>query len=1107
MVFLMETKIDATKLQVVRDKCGFMDGLCLSSRGLSGGLGFWWRDVNARVVPYSAHHVFVEICDGNNVPVWAAVGIYGWPETENKHRTWRLMQSLKVSSPLPMVFFGDFNEILHGSEKDGGVARREILMDAFRETIEGCDLRDLGFRGSTFTWQRGNDPDTLIRERLDRFLASEDWCALFPYSWVRNFPIYKSDHAPILLSADVAPPRRSRKKLFYFEALWLSKPKCQEVVRQAWESEAGTGIEGRIAACAASLGTWAATTFGDLKKKVKDKEAELELWQNKPPDGVMLERCRGLVSELDELHRLEESYWHARSRVNELKDDKYRDVDGVLKTDEEEIGDVISNYFMDIFSSSSPSGFDDALAGLSRKVCDVANDALIAEPTRDEIYHALFQMHPNKAPGIDGMHALFYQKFWHIVGDDVVSCVQNWWHGNVDLQMLNKTCITLIPKCQHPIQMGDFRPISLCNVLYKVISKVMANRLKVILPDLISSQQSAFVPGRLITDNAMIAFEIFHYMKRSGDGRTGSMAFKLDMSKAYDRVEWSFLEKVMLKLGFCESWIRRVMVCLSSVTYSFKLNGKVQGNIIPSRGLRQGDPLSPYLFLLCAEAFSALLTRAAGDGKIHGARVCRSAPRISHLFFADDSILFARATLQECSMVADIISVYERASGQKINFNKSEVSFSKNVNVTRRCEIRNLFGVKEVVKHDKYLGLPTLIGRSKKAVFSVLKERVWKKLQGWKEKLLSKAGKEVLIKAVIQSIPTYMMSLFSIPEGILDDINSLCARFWWGGKGMEKKMHWVSWEKLCLPKSYGRMGFRDLRTFNQALLAKQGWRLMCDVGGLAHQVMQARYFKNDNFVDARRGYDPSFVWRSIWGAKSLLLEGLKWRVGNGANIRVWDMAWLPGDSVSVVPTPNVESPGDLVVADLIGENGCWDAEALSLHLTGGCGIGAGYSFDWITRIYDICESCLGFLVIRNSVVHADPWNNSQVGALGFLKLVTDYKAYAGAVFTRMSAATFPHSRGSWVPPPAAHFRVNTDAALLGDEGVGLGVVVRDELGVVRAVAVRRIRTQWTAALAEAMAAKFGLVIARNLGYLNVELESDALSLVKSVHGKMRKSSC
>ena len=166
----------------------------------------------------------------------------------------------------------------------------------------------------------------------------------------------------------------------------------------------------------------------------------------------------------------------------------------------------------------------------------------------------------------------------------------------------------------------------------------------------------------------------------------------------------------------------------------------------------------------------------------------------------------------------------------------------------RRSAIVNILGVKEVDRQEKYLGLPTVIGRSKKVTFACIKECIWKKLQGWKEKLLSRPGKEILIKSVAQAIPTYMMSVFCLPSGLLDEIHSLIARFWWGSNGGERKMHWHSWDSLCLPKSMGGLGFRDLHCFNQALLAKQACRLSQGDSNLLARVLQARYYKNVEFL-------------------------------------------------------------------------------------------------------------------------------------------------------------------------------------------------------------------------------------------------------------------
>ena len=195
-------------------------------------------------------------------------------------------------------------------------------------------------------------------------------------------------------------------------------------------------------------------------------------------------------------------------------------------------------------------------------------------------------MGPTKAPRPDGMNAFFYQKFWHVVGDSVVSTVLDFFNSSIMVPAINHTHIVLIPKVKSLEKIFDFRPISLCNVIYKIISKVFANRLKLILPNIISPTQSAFVPGRLITDNVLVTYETLQTMHSRKKGKKGSLALKLDISKAYDQVEWQFLQGIMAKLGFPMTWINWGMGCITTPSFSILINGQPYGNIKPSGGLR-----------------------------------------------------------------------------------------------------------------------------------------------------------------------------------------------------------------------------------------------------------------------------------------------------------------------------------------------------------------------------------------------------------------------------------------------------------------------------------------------------------------------------------------
>lgn len=294
----------------------------------------------------------------------------------------------------------------------------------------------------------------------------------------------------------------------------------------------------------------------------------------------------------------------------------------------------------------------------------------------------------------------------------------------------------------------------------------------------VSETQRAFVPGRLITNNAIVGFECMHKLKSMYSGKLGFLALKFDMNKAYDRVEWWFVREIMIKLGFSTDWVRKIWNCICSVSFSILINGDPCIDVILGRGLRQGCSLSPYLFILCSEGLSALLRDATMRGSIHGIKAARGSPAILHLFFADDSLLFFKATRQEAEEIKRLLSVYEIASGQVINFQKLAICFGPNMNVGLVASIKSIFDISVMACHSKYLGLLTSISQNRWDIFTLLVNRVSQQVAGWKENMFSFAGKEVLIKAVAQAILTYTMSLLCLPDGIVEDIHRLFSKFW-----------------------------------------------------------------------------------------------------------------------------------------------------------------------------------------------------------------------------------------------------------------------------------------------------------------------------------------
>ena len=254
-----------------------------------------------------------------------------------------------------------------------------------------------------------------------------------------------------------------------------------------------------------------------------------------------------------------------------------------------------------------------------------------------------------------------------------------------------------------------------------------------------------------------------------------------------------FLKGIMLKLGFQERWVNLIMKCVSTVEYRVRINDEETESFKPTRGLRQGDPLSPYLFLLCTEGLTALLAHAEEIGNISGVKVCREAPTITNLLFADDSLILMKANQQNAETLKSILDLYCAASGQMVSVEKSSIFFSPNTSGDIREQICSILNIMIEALNDKYLGLPAHVGLDKTDCFQYLIDRIVMRISGWKEKLLSTGGKEVLLKSVVQAIPTYAMSVFKIPKKNCKGITDEMSHFWWGDDDNQRRMHWMAW--------------------------------------------------------------------------------------------------------------------------------------------------------------------------------------------------------------------------------------------------------------------------------------------------------------------------
>ena len=263
------------------------------------------------------------------------------------------------------------------------------------------------------------------------------------------------------------------------------------------------------------------------------------------------------------------------------------------------------------------------------------------------------------------------------------------------------------------------------------------------------------------------------------------------------------------------------MACVNTMSYTVLLNGRTHGFIKPERGIRQGDPMSPFLFIMVAEALVSVLNNAEAKGRLQGIKLDKQGPAVHHLFFADDSLLMCRANMMDSLEIQRCLKLYGDASGQQINPSKSSIIFGDFVEEGLKADIKQILQIEIEGGEGTYLGLPEVFKGSKKNILNYIREKLHHRLHGWFARTLSQGGKKILLKSIGLALPVYTMFVFKLPKDLCAKLTSAMRDFWWSNGGSRRKLPWVSLETMCKSKEEGGLGFHDIGRFNQALLYKQ----------------------------------------------------------------------------------------------------------------------------------------------------------------------------------------------------------------------------------------------------------------------------------------------
>ncbi|KAL0291608.1 UNVERIFIED_CONTAM: putative mitochondrial protein [Sesamum radiatum] len=805
---ILETRVRRGNVQLVRANLLPNWSWFDDYSGSGGRIWLAWDEVKVgvEVLRVAAQVIHCRLLNKRTSATCLISVVYGECDPSRRRLLWAELLSISADIvDLPWCVLGDFNIVVDASESCGRTAEVTQAMAEFRDFIMEAGLVHFPFIGCPFTWQNCSSGSRSLWRRLDRVLVNDNWLVRWPQaSYLCALP-QTSDHSPLIL---LGAQRRTEGGFFRFDNFLASQPGFLHSVKHVWCHRIyGTKMYEVTRKLKALKPLFRAQrkAKGDLANNVSMAKDFLEKAQSlfdlfKEDDLLQLVQwcrtvyCRAVAMEDSVLRQRAKLRWlehgdrcskvfftkinrtRAKMRVFQITSaagDTLTEVDQV-------VAEFISYYEALLGGARTPRSLNlDFLQPYLKHTLSVDEAAALTIPiSPSEIKEAFFDISEDSAPGPDGFTSAFFKAAWAEIGNDVCAAVSEFFVSGKMLKQINAALLVLIPKVQMPTRVSEFRSIACCNVLYKAISKILVKRMQQVLHRLIDYSQNAFVPGRCIADNVLLAQELLSGYNQARLPKRCTI--KIDIQKAYDSVQWDFLLETLKIFNFPSQFISWVEQCVTTAVFSIAINGCLHGFFAGSRGLRQGDPISPYLFVLVMEILHVLLQlRIQPEGVFHYHWKC-SELGILNLCFADDVLIFCAGDITSVRLISEVLEEFATLTGLRVNPAKSTIILSKSVQRDRQA-ILNLVGFQEGSLPIKYLGVPLTASRLTVADCRPILEKVSGCLAGWAHLNLSLAGRAQLLKSVLASLHMYWSSVFLLPKSIIKVIEQQMRSFLWKG--------------------------------------------------------------------------------------------------------------------------------------------------------------------------------------------------------------------------------------------------------------------------------------------------------------------------------------